>query len=199
MYETVQSFLITIKLRKGDRTMDGEGKETAVSQETVEQTSTTENTKPQEDTQQEAEQVKTYDDAYIAKLREEFEKQQNAAVEEALKKEKMSEEDKAKYEADKRLQDIEKREKEIALRELKADAAGMLAKEHLPNSFIDMVIGTDAQATQKNIKALKEAIHAEVQIHVEERLKGKAPKTGTGDSEGGISDMEAQINKIMGL
>ena len=179
--------------------MDGEGKETAVSQETVEQTSTTENTKPEQDTQQEAEQTKTYDDAYIAKLQEEFKKQQNAAVEEALKKEKMSEEDKAKYEADKRLQDIEKREKEIALRELKADAAGMLAKEHLPNSFIDMVIGTDAQATQKNIKALKDAIHAEVQIHVEARLKRKAPKTGTGDSEGSISDMEAQINKIMGL
>lgn len=179
--------------------MNGEEKETTAAQETGEQAGSMESTEPKEDAQQQSVQAKTYDDAYIAKLREDFDKQRDAAVAEALKKEKMSEEDKARYEADKRLQDVEKREKDIALRERKADAAGMLAKENLSNSFVDMVVGADAETTQKNIKALKAAIDAQVQLCVEERVKGRAPKTGSGDSGAGTSDMEAQINKIMGL
>lgn len=142
---------------------------------------------------------KTYDDAYIAQMRADFEKDRQAAVEEALKKERMSAEDKARYEADQRQKDIEQREKEIALRELKADAKGMLAKEKLSDGFVDMIVGADAEATQKNVQALKAAIDAEVQIQVEARLKGKAPKTGSGDSGSAASDMEAQMNKIMGL
>lgn len=178
--------------------MNGEEKETAAAQETKEQAESMEGAAPK-DAQQEPVQAKIYDDAYIAKLREDFDKQRDAAVAEALKKEKMSEEDKARYEADKRLQDVEKREKDIALRERKADAAGMLAKENLSNSFVDMVVGADAETTQKNIKAFKAAIDAQVQLCVEERVKGRAPKTGSGDSGAGTSDMEAQINKIMGL
>lgn len=148
---------------------------------------------------QQTDSKKTYDDAYIAQMRADFEKDRQAAVEEALKKERMSAEDKAKYEADQRQKDIEQREKEIALRELKADAKGMLAKEKLSGSFVDMVVGADAEATQKNVNALKAAIDAEVQLQVEARLKGKAPKTGSGDSGSAASDMEAQMDKIMGL
>ena len=153
------------------------------------------------DGSQQADAKKTYDDAYIAQMRADFEKQRQEAVEEALKKDNMSDEDKAKYEADQRQKDIEKREKEIALRELKADAKGMLAKEKLSDSFVDMVVGADAEATQQNVKALKAAIDAEVQLQVEARLKGKAPKTGSGDSSRNdtTSDMEAQMNAIMGL
>lgn len=151
------------------------------------------------ETAQPADAKKTYDGAYIAQMRADFEKERQAAVEEALKKEKMSAEDKARYEADQRQKDIEQREKELVLRELKADARGMLSKERLSDSFVDMVVGADAEATQKNVQALKAAIDAEVQLQVEARLKGKAPRTGSGDSGGGTSDMEAQINKIMGL
>lgn len=148
---------------------------------------------------QQTDSKRTYDDAYIAQMRADFEKERQAAVEEALKKEKMSAEDKAKYEADQRQKEIEQREKEIALRELKADAKGMLAKEKLSDSFADMVVGADVETTQKNVNALKAAIDAEVQLQVEARLKGKAPRTGSGDDGGGTSDMEAQMNKIMGL
>lgn len=148
---------------------------------------------------QQADSKKTYDDAYIAQMRADFEKDRQAAVEEALKKERMSAEDKAKYEADQRQKEIEQREKEIALRELKADAKGMLAKEKLSDSFVDMVVGADAETTQNNINTLKAAIDAEVQLQVEARLKGKAPRTGSGDNSSAASDMEAQMDKIMGL
>ncbi|MDE5698158.1 MAG: DUF4355 domain-containing protein [Lachnospiraceae bacterium] len=155
------------------------------------------------DAAQQADAKKTYDGVYIAQMRADFEKERQAAVEaaveEALKKEKMSAEDKARYEADQRQKDIEQREKEIALRELKADAKGMLAKEKLSDSFVDMVVGADAETTQNNINTLRAAIDAEVQLQVEARLKGKAPRTGSGDNSSGTSDMEAQMNKIMGL
>ena len=95
------------------------------------------------DAARQADAKKTYDDAYIAQMRADFEKDRQAAVEEALKKERMSAEDKARYEADQRQKDIEQREKEIALRELKADAKGMLAKEKLSDGFVDMVVGAD--------------------------------------------------------
>lgn len=171
----------------------GDVKETTAQETTVADDGTV------EETQKEAVEKKTYDAAYIAQMRADFERERQAAVEEALKKEKMSDEDKAKYEADQRQKDIEQREKDIALRELKADAKGMLAKQKLSDSFVDMVIGADEEATKQNVKILKEAIDAEVQLQVEARLKGKAPKTGSGDSGTNISDMEAQMNKIMGL
>ena len=180
--------------------MDEETKqETSAAQETAEASAA--DTGKAADAAQQADSKKTYDDAYIAQMRADFEKERQAAVDEALKKEKMSDEDKVKYEADQRQKDIEKREKEIALRELKADAKGMLAKEKLSDSFVDIVVGADAEATQQNVKALKAAIDAEVQLQVEARLKGKAPKTGSGDSSrnDSTSDMEAQMNKIMGL
>ena len=59
------------------------------------------------------------------------------------------------------------------------------------------VSGPELEA--ESAAALKAAIDAEVQIQVEARLKGKAPKTGSGDSGSAASDMEAQMNKIMGL
>lgn len=186
--------------------MDGETKqETGSVKETAAQETAapgvTETGKAADETQKpQADPKKVYDDAYIAQMRADFEKQRQEAVEEALKKDKMSDEDKAKYEADQRQKDIEKREKEIALRELKADAKGMLAKEKLSDGFVDMVVGADAEATRQNVKALKAAIDAEVQIQVEARIKGKAPKTGSGDSSSNeTSDMEAQMNKILGL
>lgn len=153
------------------------------------------------DREQESGSAKSYDETYIAKMRADFEKQKADAIEEAVRKEKMSAEEKAKYETEQRERDIAKREQELALRELKADAGGMLAKENLSSGFVDMVVGADAEETQKNVKTLKAAIDAEVQWQVEARLKGTTPRTGSGAGDKGadIDDMEAQINKIMGL
>lgn len=153
------------------------------------------------DKAQESGSTKSYDEAYVAKLLADFEKQKADAIEEAVRKEKMSAEEKAKYEAQQREKDIAKREQELALRELKADAGGMLAKENLSSGFVDMVVGADAEATQQNVKTLKAAIDAEVQRQVEARLKGATPRTGSGagDKGGDTDDMEAQMDKIMGL
>lgn len=153
------------------------------------------------DKAQESGSTKSYDEAYVAKLRADFEKQKADAVAEAIRKEKMSAEEKTKYEAQQREQDIAKREQELALRELKADAGGMLAKENLSAGFVDMVVGADAETTQQNVKTLKAAIDAEVQRQVEARLKGTTPRTGSGAGDKGsdTDDMEAQMDKIMGL
>ncbi|MCM1220446.1 MAG: DUF4355 domain-containing protein [Lachnospiraceae bacterium] len=181
--------------------MDGENRQDAATQAEETKAATAEPAGTAAASAQEADGAKSYDEAYVSKLRADFEKQKADAVAEAVKKEKMSAEDKAKYEADRREQEIAKREREIALRELKADAEEMLAKERLSGSFVDMVIGADAEATKENIKTLKAAIDAQVQLQVEARLKGTTPKTGSGAGDKGsdTGDMEAQMNKIMGL
>ena len=141
----------------------------------------------------------SYDETYVNNLRAEMEEKQRQAVEEALKKERMTAEEKAKYEADKKQEDITRRESELMLRELKADTKDMLLKENLPVEFVDMVVGKDAEETKKNIASFKTAFDAAVQEKVEARVKGTTPSTGSGAGKAGVSDMEAQMNQILGL
>lgn len=146
---------------------------------------------------------KTYDEAYvnnlIAQMNAESEASRAAAVEEALKKERMTAEEKSKYEADEREASIAKREKEINLRELKADTKGMLAKVNLPDVFADIVIGSDAAVTQKNIDVLKSAFDKAVQEQVETRLRGRTPSAGTGSGSSDSDEIGDIINRTLGL
>lgn len=147
---------------------------------------------------------KTYDEAYIADLQQKYNAERDAAVkaavEEAVKKERMSAEEKAKYETEQREAAITKREQEINLRELKADTAVMLSKANLPSSFVDLVLGEDAETTQQKVDTLKDAFDKAVQAQVEARFKGKTPKTGSGSGQSSESDeMQDIINKALGL
>lgn len=148
--------------------------------------------------------AKTYDEAYVtdltAKLKAENDAIVKAAVEEAVKKERMSAEEKAKYETEQREAAILKREQEISQRELRADTMEMLSKANLPSSFADFLIGADAEATQKNVDSLKDAFDKAVQEQVESRFKGKTPRTGSGSGSSSESDeMQDIINKALGL
>lgn len=163
----------------------------AASAETATQEANTE--KQAAEAQASATDTKTYDEAYVAGA-------VKAAVEEAVKKERMSAEEKAKYETEQREAAITKREQEINLRELKADTAVMLSKANLPASFTDLVLGSDAESTQEKVDTLKDAFDKAVQAQVEARFKGKTPKTGSGSGQPSESDeMQDIINKALGL
>lgn len=147
---------------------------------------------------------KTYDEAYVneltAKMKADSEAAVKAAVEEAVKKERMSAEEKVKYETEQREAAIAKREQEISQRELRADAIGMLSKANLPASFADFLLGTDAEVTQKNVDSFKKAFDKAVQEQVEVRFKGNTPKSGSGSGSSSESDeMQDIINKALGL
>lgn len=166
----------------------------AASAETATQETNTE--KQAAEAQASATDTKTYDEAYVAGLQQKYNAERDAAV----KKERMSAEEKTKYETEQREAAITKREQEINLRELKADTAVMLSKANLPANFVDFVLGSDAESTQEKVDTLKDAFDKAVQAQVEARFKGKTPKTGSGSGQSSESDeMQDIINKALGL
>ena len=174
----------------------------AASAETATQETNTE--KQAAEAQASATDTKTYDEAYVAGLQQKYNAERDAAVkaavEEAVKKERMSAEEKTKYETEQREAAITKREQEINLRELKADTVVMLSKANLPANFVDFVLGSDAESTQEKVDTLKDAFDKAVQAQVEARFKGKTPKTGSGSGQSSESDeMQDIINKALGL
>ncbi len=90
----------------------------------------------------------------------------------------MSPEEKAAAEQAQRLTELEKREQAIALRELRAETAQNLAAKNLPAEALDVVLGADKAATEKNITAFTAMFDAAVQKQVETRLAGKTPPAG---------------------
>lgn len=141
--------------------------------------------------------AKSYDETYVQKLKEQHQMELQKAVEEAVKKATMNEEEKAAYEQKAYEQKSAEREKSIALRELKADAKEILSEKEVPNEFLDMVLGNDLEETKRNVDTFKTKFDAAVQKQVKTLLKGETPKTGSGIIGTGTSVMAAQIDKYL--
>lgn len=149
----------------------------------------------QEENQQSQTDTKSYTQEDIAKLQEKFETDKQAAIEEALKKAKMTADEKAKYEQETKLKEIEEREKQIALRELKADTMKILAQKNIPSNMLDFLVGEDLEKTKSNIDSFKVEFDKALQTQLEERLKGKAPSLSNINSNNTISE---QFKKALG-
>lgn len=100
---------------------------------------------------------------------------------EAEKLAKMNAEQKAKYAEEKRLAELEKREKDITTRELKAQAYETLAEKGLPKDLVEILNYSDAENCNKSIEAVEKAFQSAVEKAVNEKLRGKdTPKGGQG-------------------
>lgn len=136
---------------------------------------------------------KTFTRDDIAKMisaeKDKWQKEHEADVEEAkneaAKLAKMSAKEREDAENKKKLDDIAKREADLNRRELEVATKTELVNSDLPESFLDVVIGKDAESTKENIKKVKELFDKEVQAEVTNRLKTDLPKAGSaagGDS-----------------
>lgn len=136
---------------------------------------------------------KTFTRDDIAKMisaeKDKWQKEHEADVEEAkneaAKLAKMSAKEREDAENKKKLDDIAKREANLNRRELEVATKTELVNSDLPESFLDVVIGKDAESTKENIKKVKELFDKEVQSEVTNRLKTDLPKAGSatgGDS-----------------
>ena len=98
---------------------------------------------------------------------------------EAEKLAKMNADEKAKYAEQKRAADLEKREKDITTRELKAQAYETLAEKALPKELIDILNYENADTCNKSIEAVEKAFQSAVEKAVNEKLRGNGtPKAG---------------------
>ncbi|NGT65172.1 DUF4355 domain-containing protein [Clostridium perfringens] len=119
----------------------------------------------------------------IAKSKWETEKAtelENAKTE-AEKLAKMNAEQKAKYAEEKRIAELEKREKDITTRELKAQAYETLAEKNLPKELIGTLNFESAETCNASIEAVEKAFQNAVEKAVNNKLRGsEIPKGGQG-------------------
>ncbi|MGE4213598.1 MAG: DUF4355 domain-containing protein [Anaerotignaceae bacterium] len=133
-----------------------------------------------EDTQ--AQETKTFTqadlDREISKLADKFEKKFSKRAEEAQKLASMNAEEKAKYEFEQRVKDLESKEKEWTLKENKYEASKILGEKGLPIAFADFIVATDAETMMANIKLFdnefKKAVAKEVQARIGAALQRAA-------------------------
>lgn len=141
--------------------------------------------------------AKTYDQAYIDSLLAQQKQAQEAAVAEALKVAGMDADAKASYEKEQEAKKLAEREAEVARRELKADAQGIMAEKEIPAEFLDMLLGANLKETTKNMETFKPQFDAAVQAQVEKRLAGKTPQSGNGSEMSEEAAIAAEIDKYL--
>lgn len=104
---------------------------------------------------------------------------------------KMSAEERKEAEDKAKAESLEKREKELNMREYRYEAKHQLEENGLPVSFVDMVLSDDPTITKNNITAVKSEFDKAIEVAVTERLKGKTPQVG-----GGTSQLNKNLNDM---
>jgi len=107
------------------------------------------------------------------KIRTEYTKKVKSleAEKEELLKEKMSEEEKKKFEFDKYEKALREKETTILQRELNLKAVDLLTENELDLEFRPLVIGSNEETTVANIETLKKLWHNAINKAVETRFK----------------------------
>ncbi len=128
-----------------------------------------------------------------AKWQSEYEQKIEAAKTEATKLAKMTADQKAQYEQEQRMADLEKREKELTTRELKAQANLTLTEKGLPIELANVLNYADAESCNASIEAVSKAFQAAVEKSVNDKLRGNgAPKGAQGNSSNSLQDTIAK-------
>ena len=108
------------------------------------------------------------------RLREQFDKEKQQAVNDAIaeyeRKAKLTEDERQKEAFAEREAAVEKREREITMRERKSEAIAIMSERKIPTNLVDYVVDKDEGKTKSNIealdkewrKALEEAVKAKI-------------------------------------
>lgn len=148
--------------------------------------------KEAKDTKPAGSDEKKYSDAdldnIINKKFAKWQKDQQKAVDEAQKLAAMDATQKAEYERDKLQKELDEYKRKASLSEMTKTARKMLTDDGISVSddLLALLVTTDAEKTKAAVDGFKKAFNDAVEEAVKERLKGKAPTTGTG---GGTTSM----------
>lgn len=128
-----------------------------------------------------------------SKWQTDAEKRIAEAKTEAEKLAKMNAEQKAQYAEEKRIKELEDRERNITVRELKAQANLTLTEKGLPLELSDLLNYSDAEQCNKSIASVEKAFQAAVEKAVNEKLRGGTQK----DTKGAGNTLQEQIAKAI--
>ena len=134
----------------------------------------------------------------LAEAESDWSKKIEDARTEAEKLAKLSKEEKAAHEEQKRIEKLEEREAAVAKRELQSETKNLLAEKQIPDSVLSLVLGVDAETTKKNIETFKTVFDEAVQKAVETRLAVKTPIVGSGMTGNKTDDIRSQFKKALG-
>ena len=112
----------------------------------------------------------------LAKEQAKFKKQ----MDEAEKLRTMNEEQKAQYQLEQRIKEIEAKEKEFALKENRYEAQKIMAEKNIPLAFADFIVAEDAETMMANISLFEKEFRAAVRAEVDKRIASPAPKANIG-------------------
>lgn len=101
---------------------------------------------------------------------------------EAEKLAQMTKEEKAEYRADKLEKELSDMKRQNAITEMEKTARKILAEEdiNIPDELLQHLVSEDAEDTKATVSAFTKLFNDAVQNAVKDKLKGGAPKKGTG-------------------
>jgi hypothetical protein len=111
----------------------------------------------------------------LKKQAEKFQKEQA----EADKLRDMSDAQRKEYDYNKRVEELESKEKEFNLMQNKLSASKVMAERGLPVNFVDYIVADDAETMMTNITAFEKEWKAAIADAVSARLASSSPKTAT--------------------
>lgn len=132
---------------------------------------------------QETKETKTYTQEEVDKM---LQAEGDRRVTQALKKQQeaqklanMSQEEKNEYEYNQKLSELEKREQEIAKKELVMETEKQLGEKGLPAEAAAFIVAVDAETTKKNIESFEKMFNKAVENEITKRIATGKPRTGT--------------------
>ena len=143
---------------------------------------------------------KDVDDAVakaIKEAKDQWEAQQQVKQTEAQKLAKMTKEQRADYETQKKEKELADREAQLVKRELMSTAKETLLQKGLPVELASALDYKDADACNKSIEAVGKVFEDAVQAKVEQRIKGGAPLKKASDNNS-LTDEEIIYKTMMG-
>lgn len=108
---------------------------------------------------------------------------------EADKLAKMDEQQKAQYEFEQRVKELEDKEKQFNLMKNQIEAQKVMASRGLPVEFVEYIVADDAETMMARIETFEKSFKAAVNDAVTKKIASPAPKAG-GASQTGITREE---------
>lgn len=113
-----------------------------------------------------------------AKWEKDYQIKLEAAKKEQERLSKLSDDDRKKVEFEAAQIKLAEKEKELKIKELKLEVVEDLAKRNIPVSFLDYLVDEDSEKTLGRITNFEKEYKKAIDVSVNERLKGKTPKSG---------------------
>lgn len=133
-----------------------------------------------------------------AKWEKEYNERLKREKEEAARMSQLSEKEKQEVLLKKREEELEKKERTLHVQSLKLESIKVLEEKKLPTSFVDWLIGADADDTYQNIQAFEKAFQDAVQAEVQHRLPKRVPKVGESKRQNPGASFDNQIRQAAG-